>query len=237
MLSVEDPVFKALVLSTEAAAVCQQAKTPKWLSSWGLTVTFRLCGQRQRLSKTWGWLLKSLWSQPTGPLTGLWNLQEPRIRRASRVGDQHLQSGAEWRQKAYCQCVDVRVQVIIAGAGGAAHLPGMVAAMTPLPVIGVPVTPAGAHLDGLDALMSIVQAHLRTDCGAAMLSERRLCLLWLIISALQMPRGVPVATVAIGNAANAGLLAARILGTSQPELLEKMISYQVPIPAMRVVSG
>ena len=70
-------------------------------------------------------------------------------------------------------------------SGGAAHLPGMVAAMTPLPVIGVPVKPAGAHLDGLDALLSIVQ----------------------------MPKGVPVATVAIGNAANAGLLAVRILAT------------------------
>lgn len=68
------------------------------------------------------------------------------------------------------------IRVIIAGAGGAAHLPGMVAALTPLPVVGVPVTPPGAHTDGLDALLSIVQ----------------------------MPRGVPVATVAIGNAANAG---------------------------------
>ena len=70
-------------------------------------------------------------------------------------------------------------QVIIAGAGGAAHLPGMVAAMTPLPVIGVPCTPAGCHLDGVDALLSIAQ----------------------------MPRGVPVATVAVGNATNAGALA------------------------------
>lgn len=68
------------------------------------------------------------------------------------------------------------MQVIIAGAGGAAHLPGMVAAMTPLPVIGVPCTPAGCHLDGVDALLSIAQ----------------------------MPRGVPVATVAVGNATNAG---------------------------------
>ena len=90
------------------------------------------------------------------------------------------------------------VRVIIAGAGGAAHLPGMVAAMTPLPVVGVPVRPAGAHLDGVDALLSIVQ----------------------------MPRGVPVATVAIGNAANAGLLAARILATSDPQLLQRMLAYQ-----------
>jgi phosphoribosylaminoimidazole carboxylase len=90
------------------------------------------------------------------------------------------------------------LQVIIAGAGGAAHLPGMVAAMTPLPVIGVPVKPAGAHLDGVDALLSIVQ----------------------------MPKGVPVATVAIGNAANAGLLAVRIMAASDPVLLNKMLRYQ-----------
>jgi phosphoribosylaminoimidazole carboxylase len=90
------------------------------------------------------------------------------------------------------------IRAIIAGAGGAAHLPGMVAAMTPLPVIGVPVKPAGAHLDGLDALLSIVQ----------------------------MPRGVPVATVAIGNAANAGLLAVRILAAADPQLLARMEEYQ-----------
>jgi phosphoribosylaminoimidazole carboxylase len=90
------------------------------------------------------------------------------------------------------------LKAIVAGAGGAAHLPGMVAAMTPLPVIGVPVRPAGAHLDGLDALLSIVQ----------------------------MPRGVPVATVAIGNAANAGLLAARILAASDPALQARMVEYQ-----------
>lgn len=90
------------------------------------------------------------------------------------------------------------LRAIIAGAGGAAHLPGMVAAMTPLPVIGVPVRPAGSHLDGIDALLSIVQ----------------------------MPRGVPVATVAIGNAANAGLLAARIIGSAQPEVLDRMLAYQ-----------
>ena len=92
------------------------------------------------------------------------------------------------------------IRVIIAGAGGAAHLPGMVAAMTPLPVVGVPVVPtSGGRLDGLDALLSIVQ----------------------------MPRGVPVATVAIGNAANAGLLAARILGASDAELRRKMEAWQL----------
>lgn len=89
-------------------------------------------------------------------------------------------------------------QVIIAGAGGAAHLPGMVAAMTPLPVVGVPVKPAGAYLDGVDALLSICQ----------------------------MPKGVPVATVAIGNAANAGLLAVRILAGTDAALLQKMLDYQ-----------
>jgi len=87
------------------------------------------------------------------------------------------------------------VRVIIAGAGGAAHLPGMVAALTSLPVIGVPVK--GSTLDGVDSLHSIVQ----------------------------MPRGIPVATVAINNAQNAGLLAARILGTGIPGLLDRMEEY------------
>ena len=92
------------------------------------------------------------------------------------------------------------IKVIIAGAGGAAHLPGMVAAMTPLPVVGVPVVPtSGGRLDGMDALLSIVQ----------------------------MPRGVPVATVAIGNAANAGLLAARILGCEDATLRGKMEAWQL----------
>jgi phosphoribosylaminoimidazole carboxylase len=90
------------------------------------------------------------------------------------------------------------LKVIVAGAGGAAHLPGMVAALTPLPVVGVPVTPVGSHLDGVDALLSICQ----------------------------MPKGVPVATVAIGNAANAGLLAARIVAASDAELLARMVEYQ-----------
>ncbi|MCC2592347.1 5-(carboxyamino)imidazole ribonucleotide mutase [Tessaracoccus sp. OS52] len=88
------------------------------------------------------------------------------------------------------------VRVIIAGAGGAAHLPGMLAALTPLPVIGVPV--ALKHLDGMDSLLSIVQ----------------------------MPAGVPVATVSIGNARNAGLLAVRILAASDPALIEKMVAFQ-----------
>lgn len=86
--------------------------------------------------------------------------------------------------------------VIIAGAGGAAHLPGMLAAVTPLPVIGVPVPLK--HLDGMDSLLSIVQ----------------------------MPSGVPVATVAIGNARNAGLLAVRILGVASEGLRTKMEQFQ-----------
>lgn len=88
------------------------------------------------------------------------------------------------------------LKAIIACAGGAAHLPGMVAAATPLPVIGVPR--ALKDLDGLDSLLSIVQ----------------------------MPGGVPVATVSIGGAKNAGLLAARILGAGDPALVEKMAAYQ-----------
>ena len=87
-------------------------------------------------------------------------------------------------------------RVIIAGAGGAAHLPGMIAAVTELPVIGVPV--AVGHLDGEDALLSIVQ----------------------------MPKGVPVATVAIGNAWNAGILAAQILGTGTSRLLDSVAHYK-----------
>ncbi|WP_372728708.1 5-(carboxyamino)imidazole ribonucleotide mutase [Nocardioides sp.] len=89
--------------------------------------------------------------------------------------------------------------VIIAGAGGAAHLPGMLAAVTPLPVIGVPVPLK--HLDGMDSLLSIVQ----------------------------MPAGVPVATVGIGNARNAGLLAARILAASDPELRRRMVDFQADL--------
>lgn len=91
---------------------------------------------------------------------------------------------------------DRGIEVIIAGAGGAAHLPGMVASATPLPVIGVPVPLA--RLDGLDSLLSIVQ----------------------------MPAGVPVATVSIGGARNAGLLAVRILGASDPALRARIVEFQ-----------
>lgn len=88
------------------------------------------------------------------------------------------------------------IEVIIAGAGGAAHLPGMVAALTPLPVIGVPVPLR--YLDGMDSLLSIVQ----------------------------MPAGVPVATVSIGNARNAGLLAVRILATGDQSLTRQLLDFQ-----------
>ena len=91
---------------------------------------------------------------------------------------------------------DRGVAVIIAGAGGAAHLPGVLAAVTPLPVIGVPV--ALKALDGLDSLLSIVQ----------------------------MPRGIPVATVGIDNARNAGLLAVRIIGAGDPAVRAAMASFQ-----------
>jgi len=91
------------------------------------------------------------------------------------------------------------LRVIIAGAGGAAHLPGMVAAATPLPVIGVPVPLK--HLDGMDSLLSIVQ----------------------------MPAGVPVATVSIGGARNAGLLAVRMLAAADETLLARMVAFQADL--------
>ena len=94
------------------------------------------------------------------------------------------------------------VQIIIAGAGGAAHLPGMVAAISPLPVIGVPVKSSNS-LDGWDSVLSI----------------------------LQMPGGVPVATVALNNAKNAGLLAVQILSVNDKKLREKMISYKEKLTA------
>jgi 5-(carboxyamino)imidazole ribonucleotide mutase len=93
------------------------------------------------------------------------------------------------------------VQVIIAGAGGAAHLPGVLAAVTPLPVIGVPI--ALKALDGMDSLLSIVQ----------------------------MPRGIPVATVGIDNARNAGLLAVRILGATDPKMRDAITEFQARLAA------
>jgi len=99
------------------------------------------------------------------------------------------------------------LRVIIAGAGGAAHLPGMLASVTPLPVIGVPVPLA--HLDGMDSLLSVVQ----------------------------MPAGVPVATVAVGGARNAGLLAVRILAASDGELRTRMLAFQEELRATAQAKG
>ena len=109
---------------------------------------------------------------------------EVRVTSAHRTPDEMIQYGKEAAGRG--------IQVIIAGAGGAAHLPGMLASVTILPVIGVPVRTSA--LSGMDSLLSIVQ----------------------------MPRGVPVATVAVDNATNAGLLAARILALSDPELAAKV---------------
>jgi 5-(carboxyamino)imidazole ribonucleotide mutase len=102
---------------------------------------------------------------------------------------------------------DRGLRVIIAGAGGAAHLPGMVASATPLPVIGVPVPLK--HLDGMDSLLSIVQ----------------------------MPAGVPVATVSIGGARNAGLLAVRILASSDTDLRARMTAFQADLVTLVAEKG
>jgi 5-(carboxyamino)imidazole ribonucleotide mutase len=99
------------------------------------------------------------------------------------------------------------LKVIIAGAGGAAHLPGMLAAVTPLPVIGVPVPLK--YLDGMDSLLSIVQ----------------------------MPAGVPVATVSIGNARNAGLLAVRILAASDEKLRDRVSAFQESLAELARAKG
>jgi len=99
------------------------------------------------------------------------------------------------------------LKVIIAGAGGAAHLPGMLASVTPLPVIGVPVPLK--YLDGMDSLLSIVQ----------------------------MPAGIPVATVAVGGARNAGLLAVRILAAADDELRAQMIEFQARLTAQAKAKG
>ena len=105
------------------------------------------------------------------------------------------------------EAADRGIRVIIAGAGGAAHLPGMLAAVTPLPVIGVPVPLK--HLDGLDSLLSIVQ----------------------------MPAGIPVATVAVGGARNAGLLAVRILAAADDELRAQMVEFQARLTAQAQAKG
>lgn len=99
------------------------------------------------------------------------------------------------------------IQAIIAGAGGAAHLPGMVASMSPLPVIGVPVKSSNS-IDGWDSVLSI----------------------------LQMPGGVPVATVALNGAKNAGILAAQIIGASNSEVLNKIVAYKEGLKT-KVIEG
>lgn len=108
---------------------------------------------------------------------------------AHRTPDQ----AAEFGKSAY----DRGVRVIIAGAGGAAHLPGVIAALTPVPVIGVPIK-ASISIDGWDSLLSIVQ----------------------------MPPGIPVATVGLDGARNAGILAAQILATGDPEMLKKVVEFK-----------
>ncbi len=100
------------------------------------------------------------------------------------------------------------LKVIIAGAGGAAHLPGMTASLTPLPVIGVPVKSSNS-IDGWDSILSI----------------------------LQMPNGIPVATVALNAAKNAGILAAKIIGSSNPEILDKLMIYMEDMKQKVLTSG
>lgn len=127
--------------------------------------------------------------EPAGEALALFDVGfEADVVSAHRMPDEMLDYGRQAHGRG--------IEAIIAGAGGAAHLPGMLAAVTPLPVIGVPV--ALQHLDGMDSLLSIVQ----------------------------MPAGVPVATVSIGNAKNAGLLAVRILAVGDAELTQKMLDYQ-----------
>ena len=118
---------------------------------------------------------------------------------AHRMPDEMIAYGREAAERG--------IRVIIAGAGGAAHLPGMLAAVTPLPVIGVPVPLK--YLDGMDSLLSIVQ----------------------------MPAGVPVATVSIGGARNAGLLAARIVGSADPEVQAAMETFQADLKAQAQEKG
>ena len=112
-----------------------------------------------------------------------------------------------WMSRYAQSAAERGLRVIIAGAGGAAHLPGMVAAQTVLPVIGVPVPLK--HLDGMDSLLSIVQ----------------------------MPAGIPVATVAVGGARNAGLLAVRILAAADPSLRRKMAEFQAGLTAQARAKG
>ncbi|QMU98725.1 5-(carboxyamino)imidazole ribonucleotide mutase [Microbacterium esteraromaticum] len=126
-------------------------------------------------------------SDASQALTDFGIAHEVEVVSAHRTPDKLMRYGREARGRG--------IRVIIAGAGGAAHLPGMLASVTALPVVGVPVPLA--YLDGMDSLLSIVQ----------------------------MPAGIPVATVSIGGARNAGILAARILGTSDPDLADRVEAY------------
>ena len=124
---------------------------------------------------------------------------EADVKSAHRMPQEMLDYGAS--------AADRGLSVLIAGAGGAAALPGMLASVTPLPVIGVPVPLT--HLEGMDSLLSIVQ----------------------------MPAGIPVATVAIGNAKNAGILAARILGVADPALRERLVAYAASLSDLARAKG
>lgn len=124
---------------------------------------------------------------------------EADVKSAHRMPDEMLEYGRSAASRG--------LSVIIAGAGGAAHLPGMLASVTPLPVIGVPVPLK--YLDGMDSLLSIVQ----------------------------MPAGIPVATVAVGGARNAGLLAVRILAASDPELQEKLVDFAASLRDAAAAKG
>jgi 5-(carboxyamino)imidazole ribonucleotide mutase len=128
---------------------------------------------------------------------------EAKVLSAHRMPDETIAYGR--------QAADNGIRVIIAGAGGAAHLPGVLAAVTPLPVIGVPVPLK--QLDGMDSLLSIVQ----------------------------MPAGIPVATVSIGGARNAGILAARILGAGSDDVAaamrERIVAFQADLKAAAMAKG
>ena len=124
---------------------------------------------------------------------------EADVKSAHRMPDEMLEYGRSAAGRG--------LSVIIAGAGGAAHLPGMLASVTPLPVIGVPVPLK--YLDGMDSLLSIVQ----------------------------MPAGIPVATVAVGGARNAGLLAVRILAASDPALQQKLVEFQASLRDAAAAKG
>ena len=126
-------------------------------------------------------------SDASQALTDFGIAHEVEVVSAHRTPDKLVQYAREARGRG--------IRVIIAGAGGAAHLPGMLASMTPLPVVGVPVPLV--YLDGMDSLLSIVQ----------------------------MPSGIPVATVSIGGARNAGILAARIIGSSDAEIADRIEEY------------